>query len=86
MPSVFGPTVSATWGMLETVSVSTVMVCVDPSGRAFACLDSIIVLDCLERRGGGTEVVLLAPMLSPPFSWLEIMGLARSVRPPSISD
>jgi hypothetical protein len=86
MPSGFGPTVSATWGMLDTVSVSTVIVWVDPSGLAFACLDSIIALDCLERRGGGTEVVLLALVLSPPFSWLGSIGLARNVRPPSISE
>jgi hypothetical protein len=55
--------------MLATVSVSTVIVCVEPSGLALACLESITALDCLERRGGGTEVVLLeSTLLSLPFS------------------
>lgn len=67
--------------MLGTVSVSTVMVCLDVSGFGLACLDDM--LECLVRRGGGTDAVLLdstLALLSLPLSCGGKLGLARKVR------
>jgi hypothetical protein len=66
---------SATWGMLVTVSVSTVIFCVDPS-----CFDlgglADRALDCLVIVGGGTDEVLLpSNLLSVAFSAAGILTL-----------
>lgn len=72
--------------MLETVSVSTVIVWVEPSGLVFPCLADM-ALDCRATGGGGTEVVRRSTMLgalSLPLSVVGRLGRALKVRPPSL--
>lgn len=89
LPPSFVAVVRATCGILETVSVSTVILCVEPvSGFDLACFVDR-ALDCLETKGGGgTELVLLESALivplSAPFCCVALLIFDFRVRPPSL--
>jgi hypothetical protein len=84
-PSGLVVVVNVTWGMLETVSVSTVMVCVDPSGFDFICLEDMALDWRVTSGGAGTEEVrrdsILAALLSLPLSLVGTAGRGWRVRP-----
>jgi hypothetical protein len=74
-PSAFAPVARATWGMLVTVSVSTVISCVEMSCLDFSCFE-VMPLDVAETRdGGGTDVGRRSRFVLPASLPLSVVGI-----------